>query len=579
MTLPRLVAAFAAFAFASAAVAGDPPKVDAYGLPLPTGAKTRLGNTTLVFRYAPSFAPLPPDYKFIGIADSGDVLRRVEIGSTKPPERPTGFPGGGGQLIVSGDGKHYIVFRTGIVTIRSAATGKPETQIKRTEGFSTTFVSGQASAALSADGKVFVQGGQDKEGKGDVTVWDVEKNEVLFHTGIAGRGAALPVLSADGKLLATRGVGGFTGPPLAKGEDDPRHIIQVWDIAEKKELFQAKVTAGGGHQITATAFSPDGSLLAASMGDGLIDWWDVKTGKPRTPLLGRSGQGYRVAFSPDGKTLATASADNTVKMWDTATWQNTATLKGHTDYVSSVAFSPDGKSLATGSYDHTAKVWDLETAKVRHTLEGHKGAVLTVAFHPNGKELATAGIDGAIKVWNVATGGPSFALEGHKSWVNAIAYSPDGGSLASASSDNTVGVWNRTTRKLVEPITPKAAEVRSLAFSPDGKLLAAGTRYGVTKVWNGNGDEVASLKGKGGDVWGVAFSPDGKTLATADGDWNKPSDGVLWDTKTWKERARLKHTNEVLCVAFHPTKSILAAGAWDKTVRVWDLTELLKAEK
>jgi WD40 repeat protein len=54
---------------------------------------------------------------------------------------------------------------------------------------------------------------------------------------------------------------------------------------------------------------------------------------------------------------------------------------------------------------------------------------------------------------------------------------------------------------------------------------------------------------------------------------------VLWDTTTWKERARLKHTNEVLCVAFHPKKPILAAGAWDKTVKVWDLTELLKAEK
>ena len=31
--------------------------------------------------------------------------------------------------------------------------------------------------------------------------------------------------------------------------------------------------------------------------------------------------------------------------------------------------------------------------------------------------------------------------------------------------------------------------------------------------------------------------------------------------------------NEVLCIAWHPTKPVLAAGAWDKTVKVWDLTE------
>ena len=73
------------------------------------------------------------------------------------------------------------------------------------------------------------------------------------------------------------------------------------------------------------------------------------------------------------------------------------------------------------------------------------------------------------------------------------------------------------------------------------------------------------------EIFQLRFSPDGKTLATGDADWNKPSDIVLWNTTTWKERARLKHTNEVLCIAFHPTKPIIAAGAWDKTVKVWDL--------
>jgi WD40 repeat protein len=43
----------------------------------------------------------------------------------------------------------------------------------------------------------------------------------------------------------------------------------------------------------------------------------------------------------------------------------------------------------------------------------------------------------------------------------------------------------------------------------------------------------------------------------------------LWDTATWKERAALEHTGEVLCVAVAPDSKGLAAGGWDRTIRLW----------
>jgi WD40 repeat protein len=291
-----------------------------------------------------------------------------------------------------------------------------------------------------------------------------------------------------------------------------------------------------------------------------------------TVLKGHAGWVSAVAFSPDGSRLAVASADNTVSVWDTATWKETLRLKGHTDYVSAVAWSPNGKQLLSGSFDHTAKLWDAKTGAEKLTLKGHKGAVMAVAVLAEGVDLVTTGIDGTARGERPLTGERT---EGtlHLSWVNALAIGPKG-QVATASSDNTIltsGSWERHTLK------PKAAEIRSLSFAPDGERLAAGTRYGITKVWNAKGEEVASLKGKHtGDVWGVSFGAGGKLLAVADGDWNKPSDVVLWDTTTWKEKARLAHTNEVLCVACHPTKPLVAAGAWDKTVRVWDVSEWAK---
>jgi WD40 repeat protein len=298
-------------------------------------------------------------------------------------------------------------------------------------------------------------------------------------------------------------------------------------------------------------------------------------------LKGHTGWVGGVAFSPDGKTLATASADKTVKFWDPATGKQLAGREAHSDIVSAVTFSKDGTYFATASFDGTAKVWETADRKLIQTFRGHRGAVLTAAFKPNGLALATGGIDGAVRVWELEQGKNDPAgrtQRQHASWVNGLTYRPDGEGLASVSSDNEVR-FNPTIGKLII-LRPKLAEVRSVAFSPDGKLLAVGTRYGVTRVWDNAGDEVATLKGKHtGDVWTVAFSAAGKFLAVGDGDWNKPSDVVLYDTTTWKERVRLKHTNEVLSVAIHPTKPILAAGAWDKTVKVWDLTEVLKADR
>ena len=286
-------------------------------------------------------------------------------------------------------------------------------------------------------------------------------------------------------------------------------------------------------------------------------------------ILKYDGWVAAVAFSPDGKTLASAGADNVVRLWAVGTWKPKGVLKGHTDCVCAVAFDPKGKWLASGSFDHTAKAWDLENLEEERTLKGHKGvvsSVLVVDFELFGRGplVISGGLGGTIHVND-----EPLPMLRRRSWVNSLAMSKE--ASASGSSDGTVALVV-ATKPSPTILEGGAGEVRCVAFSPDGKLLAAGNRYHTVRVWDvASKKEVKTLTGHMSDVWSIAFSPDGKTLAAVDTDWKKPSKIKLWDTTTWKERGSLACPGEILSIAYSPKGDWLAAGCWDKTVRIFAL--------
>jgi WD40 repeat protein len=98
---------------------------------------------------------------------------------------------------------------------------------------------------------------------------------------------------------------------------------------------------------------------AASEGH-TVNLFDVAGQQPIAQLSGYSDAVYGLAFSPDGTTLAASDGNGKIRLSDTATYQTLAILDGPTKGVFNVAFSPDGGTLATSG---KPVLWDLDSTR------------------------------------------------------------------------------------------------------------------------------------------------------------------------------------------------------------------------
>jgi RNA polymerase sigma factor (sigma-70 family) len=402
-----------------------------------------------------------------------------------------------------------------------------------------------------------------------------------------GRALSAVALSSDRKMIASV---------------NHTHEICLWDAASGKPVARIHCP-----QIVYTvAISPNGKLLAAGGWGGPVYILDRADGRVVHKLTNRRNRFNAVAFSPDGKLLASGSnvADGVV-LWDVATGKLVRELiRAKQDTVWSspgpqpLAFAPDGQTLAT-IFGNEIRLWNFHTGRLLHVLRKHERPIHAVAFAAEGNLLASAGQDGAALLWDWKDGSFRGPLEpdGHsRSGFSALAFSPSGKTLAVSTGylDNdhsVVRLWRIDGRQHVRSISWKAEPllnpvhntgISCLVFGTEDQLLG-GDIHGMIRVWDLSAGDVSAGKdappgggwtvpsrwqdqGHDEPIHGIAVSPDGKVVATGADD----ATVRIWDARTGREMKRLFASRDVRGLTFSPDGKLLGAVDLNDWLSLWE---------
>ena len=119
--------------------------------------------------------------------------------------------------------------------------------------------------------------------------------------------------------------------------------------------------------VTAVAFSPDNTLIAAAVEDGTVQLWSILAGEQLAILAGHAAPIADLAFSPDGSLLASAGEDSQVLLWDVAEGalfdSISTSLIGR---ALAVTFSPDGNQIAVGGHKCAVALYSTWTSSSSH---------------------------------------------------------------------------------------------------------------------------------------------------------------------------------------------------------------------
>lgn len=216
-----------------------------------------------------------------------------------------------------------------------------------------------------------------------------------------------------------------------------------------------------------------------------------------------------------------------------------------------ICMSVLGDKAVMGSADHGLKEVNIRAGQVLRNLfakrHGHTEWVTTVSHCRDGRVLSGA-MDSKLCLWNAA-GVECKELNGHLGSVSRVRTHALRDLAISSGYDRTLRAWDLRSKTEVACCTGHDAPVLDFIWADE--VAASGDRGGTVRVWDvSRGEHIAALRGHKGHITAMLALPESCPESNA--------------ANTAPGSAR-------------PFTSLIATGAQDGHIRIWDLRQCSSA--
>jgi WD40 repeat protein len=272
------------------------------------------------------------------------------------------------------------------------------------------------------------------------------------------------------------------------------------------------------------AWAPDGARALVGLGEGALALLDLRGAEPVATEIGRHAGGVlAVAWQAAGARFATSGQDGRVLLWDSRTLESRE-LVAQSEWCEHLAFARNGKWLAV-AVQKQLRIFDAEGVE-RASFANQPGVINALAWRPKPPTEIAAVSQGGAHVYELEPRPDTLALR-----------------------------WN--------------AACMTASWSPDGRILASGMRENGVHYWNLPAGTQSEMKGYPGKVTLTGFSGNNRFLATGAGElivvWNVGGDGPEGSVPLQLK----EHSDRLTQLAFQPEGALLASGARDRRVLLW----------